>query len=262
MPLGSLVPFLLAGLTPLDGRRRSDLVALTLSAFLCAMSLSRAAFSTEDTSRYIFASVASVALVAAASIRRSGTLATLVVVGVAVHVATYSGDWNGDVEDEAVAAARGLHRDASRSPLPGTILIATTETSRRTCVPGPRWPSRSATTGSASTSCATRPSRSTRSAPWDPGLAGRCTRVPATSAAYLRDSGVSYVVACDFDAPGCFYSRSHTRERDAAKVTSGLAPWAAAEADAEDAIQALPTVARAAFVGHGMTVVDLGAPPK
>ncbi|HEY5147091.1 MAG TPA: hypothetical protein VII82_10005 [Polyangiaceae bacterium] len=259
MPLGSLVPFLLAGLTPLGGRRRNDLVALTLSAILCMMSLSRAAFSTEDTSRYVFASVVSVALVAAASIRRSGTLATLVAVGVAVHVATYSGEWNSVWKTRLsqlhtafieTPAARAPwydldrdYRDVQAHVRPGaTMAVAVSDGFRFDFVrnktftfdslgamgPKPGWP---------------------------------LHKGPRALAEYLRDSGVNYVISCDFDGPGCFYNRSHTRA-DAAKVNSGLAPWAAAEADAEDSIQALPTVAGVAFVGHGMTVVDLGAPPK
>jgi hypothetical protein len=259
MPLGSLVPFLLAGLTPLDGRRRNDLVALTLSALLCMMSLSRAAFSTEDTCRYVFASVASVALVAAASIRRSGTLATLVAVGVAVHVATYAGEWNSVWKTRLselhtafieTPAARAPwyeldrdYQDVQAHVRPGaTMALAVSDGFRFDFVrnriftfdslgamgPKPGWP---------------------------------LHKGPRALAAYLRASGVNYVIACDFDAAGCFYNRSHTRA-DAAKAGAGIATWAAAEADAEDAIQALPTVAQVAFRGHGMTVIDLDAPPS
>jgi hypothetical protein len=258
MPLGSLVPFLLAGLTPLDGLRRNDLLALTVSAILCLVSLSRAAFSTEDTCRYVFASVASVAFVAAASVRKNGTLATLVAVGVAVHVATDSGDWSSVWKTRLsqlhaalleTPAARAPwydldrdYRDVQAHVHPGaTMALAVSEGFRFDFVrnrtftfdslgamgPKPGWP---------------------------------LHKGPRALAAYLRDSGVGYVISCDFDAPGCFYNRSHQRA-EAAKVGSGLAPWAADEADAEDAISALPTVARVEFVGHGMTVVDLGAPP-
>jgi hypothetical protein len=83
---------------------------------------------------------------------------------------------------------------------------------------------------------------------------------PEALANYLRDSGIDYVVWSDFNEPGELYNRGHLKSNAAAK-DSTMGKWAALHLEVEDAIDALPKIRRVAYVGHGMTVIDLRAPP-
>ena len=81
---------------------------------------------------------------------------------------------------------------------------------------------------------------------------------PEALATYLSDHGVGYLVHVDFREPGELYNRDHLH----ANVASGsktFEVWSGLQLDAEDAIDGLSRIRKTAFVGHGITVIDLAS---
>ncbi len=255
-PVAGLLTFLIAGLVPLAGRSRNDLVALTLATMICLATLTRSAFGAQDIARYCFAAVATAALVTVASVGRNAALATLAGMAVAVHLAMSMGEWSDVMTSKIVQAnAAYVEKESDRAAWdrltseyievqshvpPGASIVTAVRESfrfdfRRNKIfaldalgamgPKPGWPAH---------------------------------KGPEALAQYLRHSGVDYVVRVDFNEPGELYNRAHWRENLAQKG-SILSEWAVFHLDAEDALDGLSKVCKNVFVGHGMTVVDLNA---
>jgi hypothetical protein len=258
-PIVALPLFLVAGLVPLPARGRYDLTALTIGSLICILTLTRSGFSPDDTSRFFFATVVALALMAAASARRSGPLATIVGIALAVQLATSVREWpdsitskigqarsayqETDEERAAWESPTQEYRDVQSHVPPGATMATAVRQDfrfdfRRNTVftldalggmgPRPGWPTHQGS---------------------------------EALAKYLRDCGVSYVVWEDFNQPGEMYNRDHWRRFLAGAKGSTLGEWAESHLDGEDAIEALSKTRRMVFVGHGMTVVDLNAPP-
>jgi hypothetical protein len=262
-PLATLVPFAIAGLAPLRGRRRNDLVALTLGACFAMFMLARQAgfFGPDDTCRWYFTFVAAQALVVAASVGSDWGRATLVVTALAAHLAIAHDDVLRYVDDritlrEAVkqdqqettarntwSALTSDYVDVqSHIPVGATVAVAVSESFRfdfaRNRIylldllgamgPKPGWP---------------------------------LHQGPEALANYLRGAGVDYVVYVNFNLPGELYNRNSWQS--ALKLTNSyLTEFARIQLDAEDAIEGLPKIRRPVYEKHGMTVVDLTASPR
>jgi hypothetical protein len=255
-PVAGLLAFLIAGLVPLAGRSRNDLVALTLATTICLATLTRSAFGAQDTARYCFAAVATAALITVGSAGRNSALATLAGLAVAVHLAMSFSEWS-DVMTLKITQAHAAYAekesdraawDSSTSEYlevqshvpPGATMVTVVRESfrfdfRRNKIfaldalgamgPKPGWPAH---------------------------------KGPEALARYLRHCGVDYVVRVDFNEPGELYNRAHWRENLARKDAT-ISEWAVFQLDAEDALDGLSKVRKDVFVGHGMTVVDLRA---
>ena len=257
-PIAALVPFLIAGLVPLAGRSKNDLLALTLATVICVGTLTQSGFDPIDTSRYQFAPVVTMALVVTASAGAGGALATLAAMALAAHLGISMGEWPENIKSK-IAQAYGAswetkadragwddltkdYLDVQSHVPPGATMVTAVREGfrfdfRRNTIymlgalggmgPKPGWPVHQGS---------------------------------EALARYLRDNGVDYVVWVDFSEPGELYNRNHLRAN--ASVTDGtMAKWAALHLEVEDAIEALPKIRRVVFVGHGMTVLDLNAPP-
>jgi len=253
-PIAALLPFLIAGLVPLAGRRRNDLLVLTLATTICLLTLARSAYSAHDTARYDFAAVSALALVVVASVPRAGPLVVLGGLAVAVHVAASLGEWSGvlttkiaqahDAYFEKPADREGWDRTTAeylevQSHVPAGARMATVVREsfrfdfRRNEVfaldalgamgPKPGWPAH---------------------------------KGPEVLARYLRDNGVDYVVRVDFSEPGELYNRDHWKKLREEKGTT-LSEWAEFHLDAEDALDGLSKIRKDVFAAHGMTVIDL-----
>jgi len=263
-PIATLVPFAIAGLAPLRGRGRNDLVALTLGACFAMFMLARQAafFGQDDTCRWYFTFVVAQALVVAASVGSDWGRAALVVGALAAHLAIVRDDVLKFLEEritlkeavrqdkaetahalDAWGALTGDYIDVqSHIPAGATVAVAVSESFRfdfaRNRIylldvlgamgPKPGWPRH---------------------------------RGPEALASYLRSTGIEYVIYVDFNLPGEFYNRAHWQSHLALR-NSYLTQFALIQLDAEDAIEGLPQVRRAVYEAHGMTVVDLTAPPE
>ena len=260
-PIAALLPFLLAGLSPLSGRGRNDLIALTLATASCLATLALSSFAPVHTSRYYFAAVAATALVTVASVERRGPLVPLAVLAVAAHIAMTIGDWNGILADklkqadaayeEKPADRKGAddesreYREVQSHVPPGATIVAAvrdyfqfdfhrnrvfTLDALGAMGPRPGWPAHQGSEALAD---------------------------------YLHDNGVEYVIRVDFNEPGELYNREHWKANREEKGTT-IAEWAVYHLDAEDALDGLSKVRRDVFAGHGMTVIDLtkAEPPK
>jgi hypothetical protein len=257
-PIATLLPFLVAGLVPLAGPRKSDLVALTLATFICMGTLTQSGFDPIDTSRYQFAPVVTMALMVTASAGPSGPLSTLAGIALAGHLGISMGEWHENLKSKVAQANAALaetkadraawdnltkdYLDVQSHVPPGATMVTAVREGfrfdfRRNTIhmlgalgamgPKPGWPAHQG---------------------------------PEALATYLRDNGVDYIVWVDFNEPGELYGRSHLQSNAAAK-DSTMGKWAALHLEVEDTIEALPKIRRVVYVGHGMTVVDLRAPP-
>jgi hypothetical protein len=257
-PIAALLPFLVAGLVPLAGRRKNDLLALTLATVICTATLTRSGFDPIDTSRYQFAPVVTMGLVVTASAGPSGALATLAGMALAAHLGLSMGEWHENLKAKiAQANAAYVETKADRAGWedltkdyldvqshvdPGATMVTAVREGfrfdfRRNTIymlgalgamgPKPGWP---------------------------------VHQGAEALARYLHDNGVDYIVWVDFNEPGELYNRGHLKA-NASVTDSTMAKWAALHLGVEDTIEALPKIRRVAFVGHGMTVVDLRAPP-
>ncbi|HEY4013502.1 MAG TPA: hypothetical protein VGM06_09205 [Polyangiaceae bacterium] len=253
-PVGAPLLFFLAGLAPLAGRKRNDVVALTLAAVVCLATLARSGFSPEDTARYYFAAVSSAAIVTAASVGATGPMAILVGAAVATHMTMSIGEWPGVLTTRVQQTNAGfVEKKSDRAdwdkqtaeyldvqshiPRGATAVSVTREAFRfdfhrnRIFVldalgamgPKPGWP---------------------------------VHRGPVVLAKYLRDNGVSYVIRVDFNEPGELYNRAHWHE-NAGSTGNTIAIWAIPHLDAEDALDGLSHVGKDVYAAHGMTVIDL-----
>ena len=263
-PLAALIPFFIAGLAPLGGKGRNDLVALTLASFVGMVTLAReaTAFGPEDMARYYYAYVVAMALLTAASVGRSGPRAALVAACLGMHLAASRESFHKSVtaylekarkaryeqtERETFDAVTGDYLDVqSYVPRGATMATAVNENDRfdftRNRIftldmlggmgPKPGWPVR---------------------------------RGPEALARYLQANGVQYLVWVDFDeTTGRFYSRSRWKEHVAKAdfKDSYLHDESVLQLDAADAIDKLRTIRRVVYSAHGMTVVDLTARPE
>jgi hypothetical protein len=262
-PLAALIPFFVAGLAPLKGRARNDLVALTVASLVGMVVLARqaTAFGPEDMARYYFAYVVAMALLATSTVARSGPGAALVAVCVGMHLAVARDDFHktmaADVDRAWKARTQEKERDTfdavtgdyvdvqSHVPKGVTMVTAVYDNDRfdftRNRIlsldvlggmgPKPGWPSR---------------------------------RGPEALAQYLVASGVQYIVWVDFDQPGHFYNRARWHDHATRQDFTGsyLQGEAVLQIDAADAIDKLPTIRRLVYRAHNMSVVDLTAPPE
>jgi hypothetical protein len=264
-PVSLLLPFAVASLVPLEGRARNDLVALALGTLvgLAAFSHQAAGFGPTNTARYYYASVAAMSLLAAASVERTGPRGALVAVALAMHLVASRDDTRTMMvryANDAFHALSAKRREEStrerlafdaptndyRSlqghvPAGATMATAVYESFRfdfkRNRIlaldvlggmgPPPGWPA---------------------------------YQGPEALGAYLRENGVDYLVWVDFDLPNEFYGRAHWAPfvREAQSYLQGEAVL---QLDAEGAIEKLSAARRFVYKGHGMTVVDLSAPP-
>jgi hypothetical protein len=261
-PLVALIPFFVAGLAPLKGRARNDLVALTVAALVGMVVLARqaTAFGPEDMARYYFAYVVAMALLATVTVARTGPGAALVAVCVGMHLAVARDDFHKTLAAEVDRAAKARTQEKERDtfdavtgdyldvqshvPRGVTMVTAVYDNDRfdftRNRIlsldvlggmgPKPGWPAR---------------------------------RGPEALAQYLVASGVQYVVWVDFDQPGHFYNRARWRDHATREDFKGsyLQGEATVQIDAADAIDKLPTIRRLVYRAHNMSVVDLTAPP-
>jgi hypothetical protein len=262
-PVVLLPPFFFAGLMPLKGRARNDLVALTVGSFVGMLTLAReaTAFGPEDMARYYYAYVVAMALLAAASVGRSGVRAAIIAACVGMQLAVARDGFHKtmtweleqaqkargeDTERDTYEARTGDYRDVqSHIPQGATMVTAVNENDRfdftRNRIfaldvlggmgPKPGWPSR---------------------------------RGPEVLARYLVANGVRYVVWVDFDrSGGNFYNRPRWREHIAREEFKGsyLQGEAVVEIDAAEAIETLPSIRRLVYQAHGINVVDLSSPP-
>jgi hypothetical protein len=257
-PVALLVPFVIAGLTPLAGRARNDLAALSAASLLGLVVLARqsAAFPEADAARYYFPFVAAAALAVAASAGRLAIGAVLVSVALAAHLALSRDDTRTKIEGYVTSAHDALgivgkedfdaptfdYQDVQdHIPAGATVVDAVFEgfrfDYRRNRVlsldvlggmgPKPGWPTHAGA-----------------------DVLGN----------YLRSCGVQYLVWVDFDLPSEFYNRAHWTSH-LAKSGSYLRREAALLLDAEDAIEKLSANHHVLYQAHGMTVVDLSAAP-
>jgi len=83
---------------------------------------------------------------------------------------------------------------------------------------------------------------------------------PAALASYLLANGIDYLVWVDFNLGSDFYNRGHWKSFIDKKGVY-LAAWAPIQLDAEDTLDALPTLHKVVYRAHGMTVLDLHSAP-
>ena len=261
-PLASLVPFFIAGLAPLKGRARNDLVALSVASLIGLWTLAReaTAFGAEDKSRYYYAYIVAMALLTTASVGRRGSRAAIVAACVGMHLAATREDFHKtllwdidhvskvrkqDKDRDDFDARTGDYQDVqSYVPAGATMVTAVSENDRfdftRNRVfaldviggmgPKPGWPTHQG---------------------------------PEALARYLVANGVQYAVWVDFDKAGPPYSKRQWEEhlvRDDYKG-SYLQGEAAVEIDAADALTRLPSIRRLVYQAHNMSVVDLTSRP-
>jgi hypothetical protein len=259
-PLGALALFVIVGLLPLSRRNRNDLVALSLAVLVGLLALARSAtqFDVDDTSRWFFSYVATFGLLVAAS-ARDGMPAGLLAVPVVAHAVLGLGEMGDLLKTRIGQSGDAYTRDhamldtwnrmsadysdvQSHIPAGATVATAVFENCRfdfqRNTIyeldvlggmgPAPGWP------------------------------VGKGAEALAQ---YLRGVGVRYVVWVDFNLPSEFYNRAHWKGH-LQKVGFYLSAWAPIQLDAEDALDAFPKIRNVVYRGHGMTVVDLDAPPS
>jgi hypothetical protein len=263
-PVVLLVPFFVAGLAPLRGKARNDLVALTVASFIGMMTLAReaTAFGAEDMARYYYAYIVAMVLLTAASVGGSGARAAIIAGCVGMQLAVAREGFHKmmtweiehakkarseDQERDAYDAVTGPYREI-QSHVPGgtTMVTAVAENDRfdftRNRIlaldvlggmgPKPGWPSRKGS---------------------------------EALARYLVANGVQYIVWVDFDhSGGNFYNRPRWRDHVAREEFKGsyLQGEAVIELDAAEAIEQLPSIRRLVYRAYNMNVVDLSSPPK
>jgi hypothetical protein len=262
VPLAALAPFFVAGLAPLKGRERNDLVALTLASIIgfIAMARQATAFPPEDTVRYYFAFTVAMALMTTATVEGVGARAAVIAVCIGMQwgvmrenlyhltageVEKTRKSWDEDKEREAYEMVTVQYRDLQARVPPGaTMVTAVSENdrfdfSRNTIFaldtlggmgPKPGWPTHQG---------------------------------PQALTKYLVDNGVRYIAWVDFDRGSNFYKRGHWREHIARPDFKGsyLAGEDALQIDAGDTIDQLATLHHVVYRANNMTLVDLTAPP-
>lgn len=261
-PLASLLPFFVAGMAPLRGRARNDLVALTIASAIGILIVARqmSAFGADDTVRYYYADVVAMALLTTASVGGKGPRAALIAACLGMHVAasrdSYHATLRWDVETARKArsedrdwlafdALTDPYRDVQSHIPPGATMA--TAVNENDCFdfarnriftldqlggmgPPPGWPTHQS---------------------------------PAILAQYLESQGVRYVVWVDFDHGVDLYNRGVWREHSHGDrwKESYLSGEAGFELDAGETIEKLPTIRHLVYHSHDMNVVDLTAPP-
>jgi hypothetical protein len=260
-PVGLFVVFAFAGLVPVAGRTRNDLVALTVATLiaLVVQSWQSAAFGATNTARYYFAYIVATSLLVTASVGRGAATGVLVAAGLGMHLAL-SRDPTRDTLTQSINQASGAmfefasNRQSfeatteeyvdiqSHVPAGATMVTAVFQPFRfdfkRNQVfvldflggmgPEPGWP---------------------------------FGKGPAALGDYLLANGVQYLVWVDFNLPNEFYNRAHWKEALTKKPEHYLAGEAPFLLDAEDMIEQLTTMRRVVYRAHDMTVVDLSAMP-
>lgn len=255
-PVSLFIPFALAGLVPLAGRARNDVVALTVASLVGVFSLARngAAFAPYDECRYHFAYCVAMALVACLSVRGMGARAVLVAAGLGMHLTTsreglhkalnelIAGTEKGYKERLTAAvdfaSATGDYRDV-QSHVPVGAAIATAvhqgwqfDFKRNDLFaldvlggmgPKPGWPA---------------------------------YKGAQALGDYLIGNGIRYLIWVDFNLPSEFYNRAHWQSH-LSKEGYFLQGEARLQLDAEDAIEQLTSMRSVLYRAHGMTVVNL-----
>ncbi len=257
-PISLFLPFAVAGLVPLRGRARNDLVALSIGTLvgLGVFSHQAVAFGPSNTSRYLYATYAAVALLVMASVERTAASVGVAAVALAMHLATTRDEVRGmlksllqqahtSLENDGaaeVAAFEGgdtAYRDLQEHTVAGATMVTAVNESfrfdfKRNRIlaldvlggmgPSPGWPAH---------------------------------KGPAALAKFLRDNGVRYLAWVDFNGGHEFYGRSHWTPFVGQKE-SYLGGEAVLQLDAEDSIEKLSTNETVVFKEGGMTLVDLG----
>jgi hypothetical protein len=252
----ALLPFAVVGLMPLNGRARTDLVALTIGALIGLWALCReaTAFFPEDIARYSYPYAATVALLGAVSAERTGGRAALAAAALGMHMTVHREQWHkallervhqafdewtdGQKEYDEFEAPTGDYRDVQTHIPPGKTFVTAVfqgfrfDFARNRIFaldllggmgPKPGWPA---------------------------------YRGPQALGDYLRANGVDYLVYVDFNLPSELYNRTHWQSH-LSKTESYLFGEARLQLDAEDAIEKLSAERRVVYSAHGMTVVDL-----
>jgi hypothetical protein len=259
-PIVLFLPFVVAGLAPLEGRARNDLAALAVASLLGLVVFSHqaAALGPQNTSRYCFAFVAGTSLLAAVSVGRSGARAAIVAAAIAMHLASTHEDTKGMLDGYIANAYGALHEKGkdrqdfegltadyvdvqSHVPAGATMATAVFEGFRfdfkRNPIyaldvlggmgPKPGWPAH---------------------------------KGPVVLDAYLRDNGIQYLVWVDWNLPSEFYNRAHWMGH-LARTGSHLQGEAVLQLDAEDSIEKITAMHHVVYRANGMSVVDLRSPP-
>jgi hypothetical protein len=259
-PVAYFPLFVVAGLVPLVGRQRNDLVALSLAAFLglAVFSHTAVAFGPNNTARYYYAFVAAASLVIVASAGPSLPRSALVATALALHLSANRDEIKSTLDAYVTRAYAALHdNDKERESFDGLTAEYTDVQSRvpagktmATAVfEGFRWDFKRNTVYALDVLGGMGPK---------PGWPAR--EGPAALAEYLRTNGVQYLVWVDWNLPSQFYNRSHWRSH-LSNPRSYLQGEAVLQLDAEDAIEKLTAMRHVVYQAHGMTVVDLDSPP-
>jgi hypothetical protein len=257
-PITAFIPFIVAGLAPLAGRARNDLVFLTVGCLVGIAALARqaGAFDAYNLARYDFAYVVATALLAAASVERSGPRAALIAVGIAVHVASSRDEmrvWYVTAvdsvsrvfsEEAALGATFALptahYTDIQSHIVPGATVV--------TAVHEPwRFDFKRNKIFTLDVLGGTGPK------PGWPAFLGA-----QALAEYLKANGVRYVVFTEFDQANELYNRAHWRAfLNNDSFLGGEAPF---QLDGMDAIDKLASLRRVVYHADAMTLVDLDSP--
>ena len=252
--------FVLAGLVPLQGRAKNDLVAFSLAALLGLVVFSHkgVAFGAENTARYCFAFVAATALLTAASVGRVGTRAAVVAAALGLHLAANREDIRSMYDGYVKNAYAALHETAAeREPFDGPTAdyrdvqshVPVGATMATAVLEGFRFDFKRNTIFALDVLGGMGPK---------PGWPAR--QGPVALGNYLRANAVQYLVVVDFNAPGEYYNRAHWTSYLGA-TGSYLQGEAVLQLDAEDSIEKLTAMRHVVYKAHGMTVIDLGVAP-
>jgi hypothetical protein len=261
-PVSLFIPFAVAGLLPLAGRPRNDVVALTLASFVGVLSLARngAAFGPNDSSRYAFAYCVAMALVTCLSVRGMGARAALVAAGLGMHLTTSREGLHKSLNELIASAAKGY-----KERLTAAVDFAAQTGDYRDVQS--RVPAGAAIATAVHEGWQFDFSRNPLFALDVMGGMGPKPGWPAYKGAqalgdYFIANGIRYLIWVDFNLPSEFYNRGHWQSH-LAKEGSYLQGEARLQLDAEDAIEKLTSMRSVVYKAHGMTVVDLAqSPPR
>jgi hypothetical protein len=255
-PVALFIPFAAAGLVPLTGRSRNDVIALTVGSIigLVAQAWQSAAFGPINTARYYFAYVAANAIIVAISAERATSRTALVGAAVAMHL-TLTRDDTRDTMNEWIKSARSALGEQPKDRQAFDAVSADYADIQSHIPPG-------ATIASA----VYEPFRFDfkRNQIWlldflggmGPKPGWPFKQGPEVLTKYLVACGVQYLVWVDFNIPHEFYNKAHWTTH-LSKAGTYLQGEAVIQLDAEDSIEKLTATHRVVYRGHGMTVVDL-----
>jgi hypothetical protein len=258
-PISVAIFFFVPGLLPLVGRRRNDLVILTVSSVIGVLALAReaTAFGPDDTVRYLFAFVVATALLVAACSERYGPRMALAGMAIAVHLASKHDSIRARLEEQVQSAKRAL----DETPEDLAAFDASTADYRELQGHVPE--------GAVLVSAVHQPWRFDFSrneiftldvlGGMGPKPGFPANKGPSALGEYLLANGVRYLAWVDWEQPSEFYNRGHWQQH--LTRTDYLLSEARIQLDAMDSIEKLGAEHRTLFRGHSMTLVDLTARP-